>query len=489
MASHWKYCTLEQLTSFVIGGDWGKDLSQSDPELVETYCIRGSELRNWREEKGRTAALRKVSKSSLEKRKLEEGDILVEISGGGPEQPVGRTVIIDKEVLAFEPSTPKVCTNFFRLVRLKDDVNKKFVNYFLHHIYISGQVVEYQGGSNNLRNLRFPDYSKLSIPLPPLPEQKLIVAKLDTLFAHLDQLRSRLDKIPVLLKQFRQAVLTQAVTGKLTEEWRNEHDIRDDNTEALLRRIHSQRINTYQNDLQLSKRRKSSKGRLLQDTNFSPLVITDDKLPMSWKRTRIRDVVDCLDYMRRPVNKEERSTRQGDIPYYGANGRVDWINDYLFDEDLVVVVEDETFIGRELPFSYIIRGKSWVNNHAHVLRPLGAVSVEYLNLSLAHYNFIPLTAGTTGRRKLTQKSLLDAVFPVAPLEEQKEIVHRVRFLFSMAGAIEERAELLRTQVDRLPRTILSKAFRAELVKDPIGKELKAYSQQADGLLMAAEPKP
>src|SRR5690606_20121316 len=56
--------------------------------------------------------------------------------------------------------------------------------------------------------------------LPPLPEQKCIVAKLDTLFAHLDQLKARLEKIPTLLKQFRQAVLTQAVTGKLTEEWR-----------------------------------------------------------------------------------------------------------------------------------------------------------------------------------------------------------------------------------------------------------------------------
>ena len=64
------------------------------------------------------------------------------------------------------------------------------------------------------------DLKKFPVPLPPLAEQQRIVAKLDTLFGHLDRLKQRLEHIPALLKQFRQSVLTQAVTGKLTEEWR-----------------------------------------------------------------------------------------------------------------------------------------------------------------------------------------------------------------------------------------------------------------------------
>src|SRR5690606_19212564 len=68
---------------------------------------------------------------------------------------------------------------------------------------------------------------KISVPLPPLTEQKLIVNKLDRLFIHLNHIRERLDKIPALLKQFRQAVLTQAVTGKLTEEWRLQNSAKD----------------------------------------------------------------------------------------------------------------------------------------------------------------------------------------------------------------------------------------------------------------------
>lgn len=71
------------------------------------------------------------------------------------------------------------------------------------------------------------DAYDLDILLPPLPEQKRIVAKLDSLFGHLDQLKARLENIPIILKQFRLAVLTQAVTGRLTEEWRKLKNIED----------------------------------------------------------------------------------------------------------------------------------------------------------------------------------------------------------------------------------------------------------------------
>ncbi len=95
MRRHWKYIRLENLCDFVIGGDWGKDPNLSYPGFVEVYCIRGSEIREWSKDKGNTAVIRKIASSSLEKRELKEGDILVEISGGGPDQPVGRIVFID----------------------------------------------------------------------------------------------------------------------------------------------------------------------------------------------------------------------------------------------------------------------------------------------------------------------------------------------------------------------------------------------------------
>jgi type I restriction enzyme S subunit len=169
-----------------------------------------------------------------------------------------------------------------------------------------------------------------------------------------------------------------------------------------------------------------------------------------------------LDSKRVPVNKKERAKRQGTTPYYGANGQVGWIDDYIFNEPLVLVVEDETFTGRELPFSYKITGKSWVNNHAHVLRNTKAVDIDYLNHSLAYYSFTPLTTGTTGRKKLTQAALLSASYKLPPLGEQIEIVEQVGRSFSIVQKIEATIDMNLKRAERLRQGILRRAFCGRL---------------------------
>jgi type I restriction enzyme, S subunit len=152
---------------------------------------------------------------------------------------------------------------------------------------------------------------------------------------------------------------------------------------------------------------------------------------------------------------------------------VGWIDDFLFDEDLVLVVEDETFIGSELPLSYVVRGKSWVNNHARALRPLGGMSADYLNICLSYYDFVPLTSGTTGRRKVTKGVLVTAPLDVAPPTEQTEIVRRVDALFALADSIEQRVADAFARANALTQATLAKAFRGELVgRDMLGHQGK-----------------
>ena len=83
----WNYANLEDLLIHVIGGDWGKDEDFIADDFETVSCIRGSEFKNWKKELGSTAVTRKVKSSSLETRRLAEGDLLIEISGGGPDQP------------------------------------------------------------------------------------------------------------------------------------------------------------------------------------------------------------------------------------------------------------------------------------------------------------------------------------------------------------------------------------------------------------------
>ncbi|KJF44265.1 restriction endonuclease subunit S [Draconibacterium sediminis] len=215
LPTNWINIELEQLFLHVIGGDWGKDPQKiSDDEFVEVICIRGSEIKNWEKDKGNTASVRAVKNSSLANRELQIGDILLEISGGGPDQPVGRTVYIDEDVFSFQRDLPRVCTNFLRLVRIVPVLNKKFINHYLQYFYKTGEVVNYQGGSNNLRNLKFKDYSTIQIPLPPLPEQNHIVEKLDVLFGHLEQIKSRWQNFQGKVNDFVESCLVDEKTKK-----------------------------------------------------------------------------------------------------------------------------------------------------------------------------------------------------------------------------------------------------------------------------------
>jgi restriction endonuclease S subunit len=175
----------------------------------------------------------------------------------------------------------------------------------------------------------------------------------------------------------------------------------------------------------------------------------------------IADIAVSLDNMRKPVNKTERATRPGNVPYLGANGQTGWIDKHLFDEELVLVVEDETFVGRTAPFSYYFTGKCWVNNHTHVLRAKTEVVIpRYLNLALSYYPFIPLTTGSTGRRKLTKAALMNAPISVPSLDEQRRVVDEVDRRLSITRGVEAQVDANLKRAQALRQAVLAKAFSA-----------------------------
>ena len=120
-----------------------------------------------------------VEQSQFQKRKLQYGDIILEKSGGGPKQPVGRAVIFDKSEGDFSFS------NFTSVIRIKNknEVDFNFLHRYLFLEYISGATEKMQSHSTGIRNLKFDEYKEIQIPLPPLPEQQRIVVILDEAFA------------------------------------------------------------------------------------------------------------------------------------------------------------------------------------------------------------------------------------------------------------------------------------------------------------------
>lgn len=175
----WKELKLAQLIDFYIGGDWGEE-SQISSDYVETKVIRATDISNWEKTNGKNAQIRYLKTSSLEKRELKEGDIVIEISGGSPDQPVGRSIVIKKDK---QDNKIYTCSNFFRLIRIdNNEVLPEFLNYYFRFLYDTRIIEQYQSNSTNLRNLKFKQFIAQKIPYPSeLREQQEIVQVLDTM--------------------------------------------------------------------------------------------------------------------------------------------------------------------------------------------------------------------------------------------------------------------------------------------------------------------
>ena len=170
-------------------------------------------------------------------------------------------------------------------------------------------------------------------------------------------------------------------------------------------------------------------------------------IPEEWEIKKIEDSCNILDYKRIPINSNERKKIQGNYPYYDANGIQDYVNDYIFDEELILLAEDggcfEEYETR--PIAQYVDKKCWVNNHAHVLTAKNNNFLKWIFYSLIHKNIIPYINGST-RAKLNQYDLKQIkIFIPPPLEQQKiaSILSNVDALIESTQKIIERTERLK----------------------------------------------
>ena len=142
------------------------------------------------------------------------------------------------------------------------------------------------------------------------------------------------------------------------------------------------------------------------------------EIPEEWRFQKIRECCNILDSKRIPINSEERKKIQGNIPYYGANGIQGYVNDHIFDEEIILLAEDggyfEEYKTRHIA-QYVI-GKSWVNNHAHVLNSKKNILLKWVFYSLVHKNITQYINGST-RTKLNQSDLQQISILIPPLDK------------------------------------------------------------------------
>ena len=178
-----------------------------------------------------------------------------------------------------------------------------------------------------------------------------------------------------------------------------------------------------------------------------------------WKKVKLGDVCEVLDSKRVPISEENRI--KGEYPYYGANGIQGYINEYIFDEELVLLAEDGgNFGSKTKPIAYKISGKTWVNNHAHVLKAKDEIiSTDFLLYSLMFYDVTKLITGTT-RKKLTRAGMEKITLSIPTLSIQNKITDYLQKIESFISFRKHQLNSLK----ELNKSLFSKYSKSQKTK-------------------------
>lgn len=360
--------------------------------------------------------------------------------------------------------------------------------YFLEYLlpgYL--RLINQATSSVTVKHLSSRTLAELPLPLPSLPEQRRIVAKLNALTARIGRARSELDRVPVLAEKLRQAASMAAFTGMLTADWRAinaESTQSDDELEAAVVKIAG------------SKRRKPAAA-----VNWKP----DLEIPTSWRWVSVDQVIAALQY----GTSSKTSDDAGGVPVLRMgnikNGELDWTSlKYLPSKhgefpDLLLSIGDVLFnrtnsselVGKSAVFrgnpgpvsfaSYLIR-----------LRCSGIVPdllVRYLNSSIGRTWVGRVASQQVGQANVNGTKLKSLGIPLPPVGEQTEMNRLLTLAFARAGRLEAEAARARALLDRLESAILAKAFRGELVPQDERDEPASVLLERIRAQKAAAPKP
>lgn len=353
--------------------------------------------------------------------KIKKKDVLIVKDGAT----TGKVSFVDNNF----PFNDAVINEHVFICRIFPEIDSKFVFRFLFSEEGQKRILaNFKGSAQGGINLSFAPNTL--IPLASLNEQKRIVEKLDKLLAKVGTAKERLDKIPGILKKYRQSVLHAAVSGELTKDWREKNEFFD----SVWSEIEVRDI--------ISSLRYGTSKKMSKEENGFPIL----RIPNIQKGFI---TTDDIKYAKLSENEFHNLRLQpGDILMIRSNGSVSLVG------RTAVVTENEI----NLAFAgYLIR-----------IRPnKEKVIPKFLNFSFHSYNAriqIELPArSTSGVNNINSEEVKSIQLRLPPLEEQKEIVNRVDKLLSKADEIEERYKKAKEYVDKLSQSILAKAFRGELV--------------------------
>ncbi|EKO3894013.1 restriction endonuclease subunit S [Vibrio metschnikovii] len=430
LPSNWIRSTIGEVTTYVQRGKGPKYSEKNAFPVINQKAIRWNGIQEEHLKYVREDTWEKYT----EERYIRAGDILWNSTGTGT---IGRACLLDEA----EAAKAKVVDSHVTIVRSNTTkVIPSYLFYWIKSPRIQFEIASLYTGTTNQVELSKSKVLDTEIPLAPLAEQSRIVEKLDSIFGKLEMAQSRLEKVPQLLKRFRMSVLSAAVAGELTEEWRDANNADD------------------------------------------------------WEHVSLKQVGQGFNYGSSAKSKKEGSVpvlRMGNL----QNGKLDW-SDLVYTSDEKEIEKykleagDVLFNRTNSPElvgkTSIYRGEREAIFAGYLIKVQGTdrLNSEYLNIQLnsphaRDYCWQVKTDGVS-QSNINAQKLKAYEFNLPSIEEQEEIVRVVSELLAKSDLVKKQYEIAKLRVDKLTQSILARAFRGELFEPFTDKaDRVAQPQSAD----------
>lgn len=409
-----------------------------------------------------------ISKEDMDKinqrSRVEKGDILYAMIGT-----IGNPIYCDFDSLG------KFAVKNVAIFKPFDKKISKFLKYYLESENYK-KLIETKVKGTTQKFIPLNVLRNILLPLPPLEEQKRIVEKLDSLFEKIQKIKEIIEEVKEKTTSRREAILSKAFSGELTEKWRGENHT--ENARELLVKINDKKLKLWEDECKKAEdegRKKPAKPKL--KTIDEMLVGAEEepyKLPNNWIWTRLGDITNVVSGGTPSTSKEEYYN--GNIPWitpkdlsnykekYILNGARNITEEGLKKSSAVLLPINSVLMSSRAPIGYVVINKKEVstNQGFKSFTP----SISYIPEYLYHYlkkskNYLESIATGTTFKELSGDKAKKIIFPLPPLEEQKEIVRVLDKVFEEENRISELISL-ENKIEILEKTILDRAFRGEL---------------------------
>ena len=386
-------------------------------------------------------------------------------------------------VFLHEPTEPILFNNNLLRIRFHK-IEPKIISFWFNSAEGKYQLRNITSATTSVAAIYQKSLVSLKVPIPPLAEQQEIINQLDSLLMMVDSIKNRLDAIPGIIKLFRQSVLASAVSGKLTQEWREKRIDLPTPTE-ILNRVKNERLERW---VTVELEKKKNKGITPKNDDWKdkypapiemyldPLNRTEiESAPIAWVKTNL-DNISTLTTGKTPSTTKEENWN-GNLPFISPtqvlkNGEV--VEPSRFVSELgaksVPIVPKKSVlivcIGTVGKVGFLDKD-SVINQQLNALTPLPSVHEKYLYYwSKNLYDWIIETSRSTVNAAIINKSKLsEAPFALPSIDEQVEIVAKVELLFDFSEKVEKKVSIAQERVNHLTQSILAKAFRGELTAE------------------------